>query len=1075
VAAAVPTPAATPFSAPVTANPFAKIQLAPSSGAPKFNFAAAEAKPPTVAQADSTTPAAAVKPIVFNFGASDKSKATSTTTETTAAAEKPNLFAFATKVASDATPAAADAKEKPKLSFGFPPQTTTAASTTTATPKPSFGFGAGAKTATPAAADGNASKPMFGAVLPTPVATTTTTTTTPATASKPVLSFGFGAGAKAATPAPTSTPAAAEGGWKCAACTQPNDASAKQCSVCLSNKPAAATTTAAASTTTTTPASTATTTTTTTPATASKPVLSFGFGAGAKAATPAPTSTPAAAEGGWKCAACTQPNDASAKQCSVCLSNKPATAVAAPPPTTPAAKPAETESAKPTFSFGVVKPFEPVATNDASTLSSDQPAASSAKPTFNFGAPKSDAATPAATSAKPLFSFGAKPSDAAAATTASAEAAKPLFNFGGVTKPDAVAAAASTATPAAAKPIFNFGTATVSKAAEAAPTDGAKVTPFVFGGGAKPTTATVPPVETAPKAKPFQFAATSAPTADGAATTQPKPLFQFSTAKTSGGAETAATPAAVVAPIKFSFAGPSSATIGATKPADEDEGGGEEGGEAEPEEEPTEVKDQALPSDQTVAFEVRVRVLELASGAWADKGVGILKVITAPTFAYVLVRAEGVGRVMLNSRLHAKLTVSRPNPKAVACVLVGADAAPHSYTFRLQSAELAGSLVAAIEAAKTIGSDSTASTATAAPTKPVAAAAKPVAAATPAVAATPVQPVKAAAAVVAATPVAQKAKSPITSPAGQAAVPLTGEDGKPLSKGQRKRLRKQQQQQQQQQQHQAQDMDEDGSGSGDEDDTAPPTTGKRKQDDVDAVPVAAAAEEATLASNQPPAKRAMVGSAADASGRLSAAAPEFRPSFVNKPAAAVSTPAATPVAAVRASAATPVATPFRFDTASVLQGGGATAAATPAATRSTAFTTPATSRLTSLSAPPTPATPLTDTSGSALVAQLASQTAEMSADARGALAADARRLLELARAIAADDREAATTCITQWRGDNAPLCEYVRRKRGSLRDAAYDRLVRIVAPPSLRSLAGMAARAEPQAFAQLIEQFVGLL
>ena len=139
-----------------------------------------------------------------------------------------------------------------------------------------------------------------------------------------------------------------------------------------------------------------------------------------------------------------------------------------------------------------------------------------------------------------------------------------------------------------------------------------------------------------------------------------------------------------------------------------------------------------------------------------------------------------------------------------------------------------------------------------------------------------------------------------------------------------------------------------------------------------------------------------------------------------------------------------------------------------------AFTTPASARLTSLSAPQTPATPLTDTSGGALVAQLAAQTAEMSSDARASLAVDARRLLELARAIAADDREAATTCITQWRADNAPLCEYVRRKRGSLRDA-YDRLVRIVAPPSLRSLAAIAARCEPQAFVPLIEQFVGLL
>jgi hypothetical protein len=105
---------------------------------------------------------------------------------------------------------------------------------------------------------------------------------------------------------------------------------------------------------------------------------------------------------------------------------------------------------------------------------------------------------------------------------------------------------------------------------------------------------------------------------------------------------------------------------------------------------------------------------------------------------------------------------------------------------------------------------------------------------------------------------------------------------------------------------------------------------------------------------------------------------------------------------------------------------------------------------------------------------VAAQTAELSDAQRAVLSSDARRLLEFVRAIAADDRAAATTCITQWHADNAPLCEYVQRKSGSLRDT-YDRLVRIVAPPTLRSLVAVAARVGPSEFVPLVEQFVSLL
>ena len=81
------------------------------------------------------------------------------------------------------------------------------------------------------------------------------------------------------------------------------------------------------------------------------------------------------------------------------------------------------------------------------------------------------------------------------------------------------------------------------------------------------------------------------------------------------------------------------------------------------------------------------------------------------------------------------------------------------------------------------------------------------------------------------------------------------------------------------------------------------------------------------------------------------------------------------------------------------------------------------------------------------------------------------QLRELAAAIAADDRAAAVACITHWRADNAPLCEYVRRKRGPL-GQAYDRLVRIVASPALRDVAALASRAKPAQFVALVDQFI---
>jgi hypothetical protein len=261
-------------------------------------------------------------------------------------------------------------------------------------------------------------------------------------------------------------------------------------------------------------------------------------------------------------------------------------------------------------------------------------------------------------------------------------------------------------------------------------------------------------------------------------------------------------------------------------------------------------------------------------------------------------------------------------------------------------------------------------------------------------------------------------------------------------------------------------MDEDGADDGDDDDddgddAEAPTKPAEKRKIDESTPAAAFAP-----TEVPPTKRALVGGepASGAASRMSAAASEFRPTF-----AALTS--ATAAAAKADTAAAVASSPFRFDASAVRSQVAQPQqrrrrprrAASPLRrrqpTRSTTFLTPTTLRSTA-SAPVTPASPLTETSASALVASAAAQTAELSDSARAVLSSDARRLLEFVRAIAADDREAATTVITQWQADNAPLCEYVQRKSGSLRDT-YDRLVRIVAPPTLRSLVAVAGRVGP--------------
>jgi hypothetical protein len=397
-----------PFDAGAAAKDVVSVTPAAAAAATTtsqpFNFSST----PTAAAG-----AAAVKPIVFDFSKSADSKP------------------------ADSKPAeAVGDKPKPVFQFGAPPpQKTDAAKPVEAAaaaekPKPVFQFGA------PPIKSTDSAKPVDVAVP---------------TADKPKPVFAFGA---PKTDAPPVKPTAAVGGgWKCAACEAENGAGDARCSVCLSNRPAAniampprntqEVTPSTASTPSTkpafsfsaagksdaTPAAAATAATPSTKpafsfsavgkpdatpaaaataatpsaAEAAKPPLMFGFGAGAKPASTSAAATTPAASDGWKCAACEQPNEASAVRCSVCMSNKPT-----PKPTAGGAAAAATAATTPA----------------AATAATTTPAAEKPKPTFNFGAPV--ASKPAEEKPKPVFSFGAvpkpddKPTSATPSTTPAA-------------------------------------------------------------------------------------------------------------------------------------------------------------------------------------------------------------------------------------------------------------------------------------------------------------------------------------------------------------------------------------------------------------------------------------------------------------------------------------------------------------------------------------------------------------------------------------------------------------------------------------------------------------------------------
>ena len=223
-------------------------------------------------------------------------------------------------------------------------------------------------------------KPTFGFKGPVAAANApklAEPTSEPAKADTTRLGFGvkfgtpsFGFAPKTSDPAKTSlvpATAAPVPGWKCAACASDNLDSAKQCQVCLSNRPA--------------------------PKVAQTPV----------APTPI-VSAPVVS--GWKCASCTSDNADSAKQCQVCLSNRPAPKANA--QTVP-------EVAKP----------EPLKADSAVPVKSDAPLASlfsgDTKAPFAFGSPLGIAP-------KTAFTFGApaatKPTAAAKKVDDDAIAAK---------------------------------------------------------------------------------------------------------------------------------------------------------------------------------------------------------------------------------------------------------------------------------------------------------------------------------------------------------------------------------------------------------------------------------------------------------------------------------------------------------------------------------------------------------------------------------------------------------------------------------------------------------------------------
>jgi nucleoporin NUP2 len=329
------------------------------------------------------------------------------------------------------------------------------------------------------------------------------------------------------------------------------------------------------------------------------------------------------------------------------------------------------DNAKPSFTFGTSekKDDKPTFTFGSSEKKDDKPAFSFGssekkddKPAFTFGS-SSDKKD----ESKPAFTFGSSSAD-------KKEESKPAFSFG-----------ASSGSSSESKPLFGVGSSTEKK-------DDSKPT-FSFGSSAEKKDDSKPS---------FTFGSSTT-------TTDDKPKFSFGSSTTwspekgikfgsAGGDDQGPSKPAFTfggnsssntSPFKFSNAGGN--TTNESNENKEQEATTDETAQDTENNEPQSNLSEKGPGEEEedAVYEKKAKVYELVNGEYKVQGVGPLRVLTHQTNkkTRILVRAEGSGRVILNTLLRSQIKYTVEGKGQVKVIDIKSDGKPTTYMIRVKTQE----------------------------------------------------------------------------------------------------------------------------------------------------------------------------------------------------------------------------------------------------------------------------------------------------------------------------------------------------------------------------------------------------
>lgn len=333
----------------------------------------------------------------------------------------------------------------------------------------------------------------------------------------------------------------------------------------------------------------------------------------------------------------------------------------------------EKKDDKPTFSFGTSDNKK----DDKPTFSFGSSEKKDDKPTFSFGSSseKKDAS-------KPAFTFGS--------SSEKKDESKPEFTFGSASdkkdEPKPAFSFGSSSNSSESKPLFGLGSSNEKKddnkpafSFGSEKKDDSK-SPFAFGSS---TTMT----EDKPK---FSFGSSSSTTWSpdkgikfGSASgddksSSSKPAFTF-------GANNSNT-----SPFKFNVGG-SNTTNESNENKEQENTATDENTEGAENNEPQSNLSGKGPGEEEEdsVYEKKAKVYELVNGEYKVQGVGPLRVLSHKTSkkARILVRAEGSGRIILNTLLRSQIKYSVEGKGQVKVIDFKSDGKPTTYIIRVKTQE----------------------------------------------------------------------------------------------------------------------------------------------------------------------------------------------------------------------------------------------------------------------------------------------------------------------------------------------------------------------------------------------------